>query len=97
MIASANRDPRVFADPDRFDIRRSPNRHVTFGSGIHHCLGHYLARLEGQEVFIALATRLPDIRLATDVVSYAAVRGVRNITSLQVSWHRPAKPIGAHR
>jgi len=97
VIASANRDPRVFADPDRFDIRRSPNRHVTFGSGIHHCLGHYLARLEGQEVFIALATRLPDIRLATDVVSYAAVRGVRNITSLQVSWHRPAKPIGAHR
>jgi cytochrome P450 len=97
VIASANRDPRIFADPDRFDIRRSPNRHVTFASGIHHCLGHYLARLEGQEAFIALATRLPDIRLATDVVSYAAVRGVRNITSLQVGWRRPANPVGAHR
>ena len=86
LIAAANRDPRAFDDPDRFDITRSPNRHLSFGGGIHYCLGQYLARIEGQEVFIALAMRFPNLRLESDTVDYANLRGVRSITSLAVAW-----------
>jgi cytochrome P450/ferredoxin len=84
-IAAGNRDPRVFEDPDRFDIGRGPNRHIAFGYGVHVCLGQYLARMEGQEVFEALAARMPDIHLATDRVEYAKIRGVRSLRSLPVA------------
>lgn len=67
VIAAANRDPRVFADPDSFDITRSPNPHLTFGAGIHHCLGAALARVEAQETFRALAETFPRLRLAAPV------------------------------
>jgi cytochrome P450 len=59
---AANRDPRVFADPDRFDVRRSPNHHVGFGGpGPHFCLGAHLARREMSVMFRELLTRVPDI------------------------------------
>jgi len=61
---SANRDERVFDDPDRFDIGRRPNPHLSFGIGEHFCLGAHLARLELQEVFAALLRRIPDPELA---------------------------------
>ncbi|HEV2372335.1 MAG TPA: cytochrome P450 [Streptosporangiaceae bacterium] len=63
-ITSANRDERRFASPDRFDITRADNPHLTFGHGIHHCLGAALARMELQVVFTILATQLPELRLA---------------------------------
>lgn len=86
VVASANRDPGVFADPERFNIRRTPNRHLSFGFGIHRCLGQYLAQMEGQEVFKSLAQRMPDLALASQQIDYATLRGVRSVTSLPVSW-----------
>ncbi|MGW5648767.1 cytochrome P450 [Saccharopolyspora sp. NPDC003752] len=64
-LESANRDPARFPDPERFDITRHPNPHLSFGHGPHHCLGAALARIELQTAFSALTSRFPDLRLAT--------------------------------
>jgi cytochrome P450 len=56
-IGAANRDPAVFAEPDRFDAKREPNRHFAFGSGVHVCLGAVLARLEGTIAISRLVAR----------------------------------------
>jgi hypothetical protein len=61
VILSADRDPAVFADPDRVDVGREPNPHLAFGWGIHHCLGAPLARLEGRVALRRLFDRFPDL------------------------------------
>ncbi len=86
FISSANRDPAKFADPDKFDITRWPNQHVAFGSGVHHCLGATLARVEGQEVFKALAERFPDLQAATQGLEYQPSITFRSLKSLPVTW-----------
>jgi len=64
LLAGANRDPRVFADPDRFDVARENARdHVSFSGGRHYCLGASLARMEGEVGLRALAERFPDLHL----------------------------------
>jgi cytochrome P450 len=63
VLTAANRDPEVFQDPDRFDITRDPNPHLSFGGGPHMCLGMHLARLEADAAFAALARQLPELRL----------------------------------
>ena len=63
-ISAANRDPAVFADPDRLDITRSPNQHFAFGHGPHFCAGSPLARLEANIAFETLLRRLPSFELA---------------------------------
>ena len=68
---AANHDPAAFADPDRLDITRWPNKHVAFGSGIHTCLGAPLARLEAQEAFAYLAKEFGSIEVVTPELRYA--------------------------
>jgi hypothetical protein len=87
FISSANRDPKAFAVPETFDVTRHPNPHVAFGSGIHHCLGASLARLEGQEAFRALAERFSSLQLDTEALEYQPSITFRSLKSLPVTWH----------
>jgi cytochrome P450 len=86
FISSANRDPAMFPNPDKFDITRWPNQHVAFGSGVHHCLGATLARVEGQEVFKALAERFPALEVETPALEYQPSITFRSLKSLPVIW-----------
>jgi cytochrome P450 len=63
-FSSANRDPAVFADPDRFDVGRRPNDHLTFGHGPHFCLGAHLAREQMRALFGAVLDRMDELELA---------------------------------
>jgi cytochrome P450 len=84
MIISANRDESVFEDPDRLDLGRSPNRHLTFAFGKHFCLGNQLARLEGQSAISALAQRFPNMSLAVprDQLRYKPIQSLRGLQRL---------------
>lgn len=86
IIASANRDPAAFRDPDRFDTTRQPNPHVAFGAGIHYCLGASLARIEGQEVFRALAERFPSMELEPMQLEYQPSVQFRSLKALPIRW-----------
>ncbi|MBA6434270.1 MULTISPECIES: cytochrome P450 family protein [Streptomyces] len=84
VLAAGSRDPRRFAEPDRFDIRRAPRGHLAFGHGVHHCLGAPLARLEGAIAFRALLERCPDLALDADPAELAwrpslMLRGLRRL------------------
>jgi cytochrome P450 len=66
MLVAANFDPQANEHPEKLDLERRPNRHVAFGAGIHFCLGHQLARIEGKCALEALFTRWPKLKLATE-------------------------------
>ena len=86
MLAAANMDPAANVLSDKLDLERRPNRHIAFGTGIHFCLGHQLARLEGKCALETLYTRWPKLRLAVDPVQIRWRRrpGIRAIISLPV-------------
>jgi cytochrome P450 len=88
LIGSANRDPSVFAEPDRLDIRRAnAEDHLSFGAGPHFCLGAPLARLQGRIVLEEVATRLPSLRLVSDVeLRFAPNVSFRGPLSLPAEW-----------
>ena len=85
FISSANRDPNKFENPNTMDITRWPNPHVAFGSGVHHCLGATIARVEGQEVFSALAERYPNLELQNPEAEYQPSITFRSVKDLPVS------------
>ncbi|AKJ06959.1 cytochrome P450 PksS [Archangium gephyra] len=76
VLASANRDERHFKDPNTLDLGRDPNKHVSFGMGIHYCLGAPLARLEGQIAIQTLVNRFPNLRLSKPAESLKWRTGV---------------------
>jgi cytochrome P450 len=85
-IAAANRDPALFAEPHRFDPSRKASRHLTFGHGLHFCLGSHLARRELEVSLAALVQRLPGLALA-DATRPPIVGGViRGPHSVRVRW-----------
>lgn len=83
-VAAANRDPDRFSDPDRFDARRAPNRHLTFGFGVHFCIGAALARLEAQLAFSTLTSRYVGIELANDDLVYQPSLTLRGLSRLPI-------------
>jgi cytochrome P450/ferredoxin-NADP reductase len=96
-LAAANRDPEVFADPDRFDIDREPVAHVGFGDGVHFCAGAGIAQMEGVSAISALLDRFPAIRIADDWMptwSGSKYPSARFLTSLPVELgeQRMSKP-----
>jgi cytochrome P450 len=88
---AANRDPRRFSDPDRFDIERPDNRHLTFGHGAHFCLGAPLARLEAQIAFPRIFARLQGLGLTTDKFEWIDSLILRGVKQLPVRF----APVGA--
>ncbi|HEY3111425.1 MAG TPA: cytochrome P450, partial [Chloroflexota bacterium] len=84
VIGSANRDPEVFARPDRFDIARGENHHLAFGRGPHFCLGAPLARLEGEIAFAAALGRFPAMELETREPVWSGNTTVRALASAVV-------------
>jgi cytochrome P450 len=87
MLAAANMDPAANEHPDRLDLERRPNRHIAFGTGIHFCLGHQLARLEGRCALQALFARWPRLTLAVAPLQIRWRRqpGIRAIETLPVT------------
>jgi cytochrome P450 PksS len=87
MLVAANLDPRANAHPEKLDLERKPNRHIAFGTGIHFCLGHQLARIEGICALKALFQRWPKLQLAVDEsrIKWRKRPGMRAIEHLPVA------------
>ena len=87
MIVAANFDPQANEHPERMDLARRPNRHMSFGTGIHFCLGHQLARIEAACALQALFARWPGLKLAIDPsrIRWHRRPGLRSIVELPVT------------
>jgi cytochrome P450 len=85
VTGAANRDPRAYDDPDRFDIGRTGPAGISFGHGIHHCIGSHLARLEGTIAFTELHRRWPDLAVDLDGVRYVHMANVAGPSSVPVA------------
>jgi len=86
LIGAVNRDPEVFPEPDRLDITRAGKRHLSFGSGIHTCIGSMLARLEGEIAIGKLVERMPNLRLRSRRQAWEDVMAARIPKSLPVAF-----------
>ena len=96
IIGSANRDPRVFAEPDRFDILRQPNPHLAFGHGIHFCLGAALSRLEARIALEGLLARFDQFELASqEPWAPRPALHVHGPARLLIRTHTARSPVGA--
>lgn len=96
LYASGNRDEAVFADGERFDVRRDTVNHLSFGHGVHYCPGVHLGRLETRIALDALLRRLPDYELATDAVHWHHIFATRQMASLPIRF-TPGAPVRTER
>lgn len=96
LYASGNRDERAFEDPERFDIDRKLDLHLSFGFGVHYCVGIRLGRLEMQIALRAFLDRIPEYELATDAVHWSHVFATRQMTALPILF-TPTTRVGAAR
>ena len=88
LLGAANRDPAHYADPDKLDVGRQNVRPMSFGGGIHHCLGAQLARLEAELVFTALVERLPNLELPEkNNPAWRTSFTLRGLSKLPAVWH----------
>jgi cytochrome P450 len=85
VTGAATRDPRAYDDPDRFDIAREGPLGISFGHGIHYCIGAHLARLEGRTAFLELYRRWPDLQVDLDAVRYVHMANVAGPASVPVT------------
>jgi cytochrome P450 len=92
FLGAANRDPERFPAPDRFDILRGDNQHLTFGLGPHFCLGASLARLECEIVFRTLLRRLPGLQLIDNTASWRSTFSSRGLATLPVTYEPATMP-----
>ena len=87
LLGAANRDPAVYADPDKLDIKRADIRPLSFGGGIHYCLGAQLARIEGEIAIATLLRRLPKLRIDDlDHPDWRQTFVLRGLNKLPASW-----------
>ncbi len=98
-LMAANQDAAQHPRPERFDVARTPNPHLAFGHGIHHCLGAQLARMEGRTALRALMERFPDLELAIEPEELAVRPNelFHGLTALPVRLSQPPAPAQAQR
>jgi len=87
MTAGANRDPRVFVEPERLDLARNQDKNVTFGPGPHHCIGHLFAKMQLTEFFIEFLRRYEDFEILDEEISFGSSLTFRGPKSLHVRLH----------
>jgi cytochrome P450 len=86
LLGAANHDPERFANPSQLDTPRQKNQHLSFGGGIHYCLGAPLARLEGEIALTTLLRRMPNLQLATEAPEYGDNYLLRGLKSLPLTF-----------
>jgi len=92
VMGAGNRDPERFPEPDRLDLERADNRHLAFGWASHFCFGAALARIEGQLVFQAIASRANNLTLEPGPIVWRENLGLRGLTSLPVTFSEELSP-----
>ena len=92
VMGAGNRDPERFSEPDRLDLGRADNRHLAFGWASHFCFGAALARIEGQLVFEAIASRTKNLTLEPGPIVWRENLGLRGLTSLPVTFNEDLSP-----